>query len=41
MTNTKVLLYGTESCIQYLEINHHGKEYKEKNVSMCITESLL
>ena len=38
--NNKVLLYSTENYIQYLMINHNGKEYKKKNVYMCITESL-
>ena len=35
----KILLYSTGHYIQYLVINHSGKEY-EKNVYMCITESL-
>ena len=34
--NNKV--YSTGNYIQYLGINHNGKEYK--NVYMCITESL-
>ena len=32
--NNKVLLYSTGNYIQYLVINHNGKEYT------CITESL-
>ena len=39
--NNKVLLYSTENYIQYSMINHNGKEYKKKNVYICITESLL
>ena len=27
--NNKVLLYSTESYIQYLVINHNGKEYQK------------
>ena len=27
--NNKVLLYSTGNCIQYLVINHKGKEYKK------------
>ena len=26
--NDKVLIYSTGNCIQYREINHNGKEYK-------------
>ena len=37
--NNKVLLYSTGNYIQYLVINHNGKEYK-KNVYICITDSL-
>ena len=33
-------MYSTEKYIQYPVINHNGKEYKKKNVYMCITESL-
>ena len=36
---SKTLLCGTGNYIQYLLINHHGKEHKN-NVCMCITESL-
>ena len=36
---SKILLCGTGNYIQYLLINHHGKEHK-KNVCVCITESL-
>lgn len=35
----KILLCGTGNCIQYLVINHHGKEHKE-NAHMCVPESL-
>ena len=28
--NNKVLVYSTETCIQYPMINHNGKEYKKK-----------
>ena len=38
--NNKVLLYSTENYTEYLMINHNGKEYKKKNVYICITESL-
>ena len=38
--NNKVLLYGTGNYIEYPEVNHNGKEYLEKNVYICITESL-
>ena len=37
--NNKVLLYSTGNYIQYPVINHNGEEY-EKNVYMCVTESL-
>ena len=37
--NNKVLLYSTGNYIQYPVINHNGKEH-EKNVYICITESL-
>ena len=33
----KVLLNSTGNDIQYPVINHNGKEYKKKNVYMCIT----
>ena len=36
--NNKVLLYSTGNYIQYLVINHTGKEYEK--VYICITESL-
>ena len=39
MVNTKVLLYNIRSYIQYLVINHYGKEYIKKNVYICTTES--
>ena len=32
--NNKVILYRAENYIQYLIINHHGKEY-EKEMCMC------
>ena len=35
----KVPLYSTGNYVQYTVINHNGKEY-EKNVYICITESL-
>ena len=38
--NNKVLLYSTGNYIQYLVINHNGKEYLKKNVYIAITESL-
>ena len=38
--NNKVLLYSTGNSIQYLVINHNGKEYLKRIVYMCITESL-
>ena len=37
--NNKVLMYSTGNYIQNPVINHNGKEY-EKNVYICITESL-
>ena len=36
----KVLIYSTGNYVQYPVINHNGKEYKNENVYMCITESL-
>ena len=30
----KVLLYSTVNYIQYLEINHNGKEYKKEYIFM-------
>ena len=38
--NNKVLLYRIGMYIQYPLIKHNGKEYKKKNVYMCIIESL-
>ena len=38
--DNKVLMYSTGNYIQSPGINHNGKEYKKKNVYMCITESL-
>ena len=40
--NNKVLLYSPGNYIQYPVINHHGKNMKkkEKNIYICITESL-
>ena len=40
--NNKVLLYSTESYMQYLVINHNGKGYEKEYIYMylCITESL-
>ena len=42
--NSKALLYSTENCIQYPEINHNGNEYKKEFVYItesfcCIAES--
>ena len=37
--NNKVLLYNSENYIQYPLIIHNGEEF-EKNVSICITQSL-
>ena len=28
--SSKVLLYGTENCVQYPMVNHDGKEYLKK-----------
>ena len=36
----KFLMYSTRNYIQYLVINHKGKEYLKKNVYIYITESL-
>ena len=40
--DNKVLLYSTGNYVQYLVINHSGKEYKKECVYIyvCITESL-
>ena len=38
--NNKVPLNSTGNYIQYPLINHNGKEYQKKNVSMCVAESL-
>ena len=38
--NNKVLLYSTRNYIQYLVINHNGKEYEKEYIYKCITESL-
>ena len=40
--NNKVLLYNTGNCIQYLVINHNGKEYEKEYIYLHIykTESL-
>ena len=35
-TNNKVLLYSTESCIQYSMTNHNRKEYFKKNICVYI-----
>ena len=43
--NNKVLLYSTGNYIQYLVINHNGKEYEKEYIYIyicmyvCITES--
>ena len=39
--NNKVLLYNTGNYIPSLGTNGNGKAYLKKNISMCITESLL
>ena len=39
INNNNILLYSTENYIQYLMINHNGKEHKN-NVYICITELL-
>ena len=33
-------IYSTGNYVQSSVINHNGREYLKKNVSMCITESL-
>ena len=40
--NNKVLLYSMGNCIQYLVLNHNGKEdFKSMYIiCLCITESL-
>ena len=40
--NNKVLLYSMGNCIQYLVINHNGKEdFKSMYIiCLCVTESL-
>ena len=38
--NNKVLLCSTENYSQYPMINHSGKEYIQKSIYICITESL-
>ena len=38
--NNKVLRCTSGNYIQYPMINQSGKEYKKKNASICITESL-
>ena len=44
--NIKVLLHSTGNYIQYLQVNHNGKEYKKEHmclfiyVCVCVTESL-
>ena len=42
LINNKVLLYSSGTYIQYLVINHNGKEYEKEYIYMyvCITESL-
>ena len=34
--NNKDPLYSTGNYIQYLVINHNGKEYKKKRMSVCV-----
>ena len=39
-THNKFLLHNTENHIQYLMINHDGKEYQKRlYINICITES--
>ena len=38
--NNKILMNSTGNSIEYPVIDHNGKEYKNKNAYMCITESL-
>ena len=38
--SNKVLLNSTENSIQYLVINHNGKEYEKEYIYICKTESL-
>ena len=38
--DSKILLHSTENYIQYPMIIHNGKEFFNKNVCICITESL-
>ena len=40
MDKQQVLLYNTESCIQYPGIKHHGKEYKKEYMCVCVCVSL-
>ena len=40
LINNKILMNSTGNSIEYPVIDHNGKEYKNKNVYMCITESL-
>ena len=34
--NSKVLLYSTGNNIQYLVINHNGKEYEKECMYVCV-----
>ena len=36
MDKQQVLLYSTESCIQYPGINHHGKEYRKEYIYVYV-----
>ena len=36
--NNKVLMYSIGNYTQYPGVSHNGKEDKERNVYMCITE---
>ena len=38
--NNKVLLCSTGNYIQYPEINHNGKEYEKKYLSIYVSETL-
>ena len=35
--NNKILVDSTGNYIQYLVINHNGKEYEKENICVCIT----
>ena len=37
---SEILLYSTGNYIQFLGIDHNGREYEKKNVYICMTGSL-